>query len=95
MVKQGHFGLAAVVGGCYTARAVVREETSRLMSMEDHAASYEAERAAFAERDRDAASDGDSGDLSGIAQSDSLRLYLREIARIPLLAAQNDLRMVR
>ena len=65
------------------------------MSMEDHAASYEAERAAYAERERDAASDGDSGDLSGIAQSDSLRLYLREIARIPLLSAQNELLIAR
>ena len=65
------------------------------MSMEDHATSYEAERAAYAERDRDVAADGDAGDLSGIAQSDSLRLYLREIARIPLLSAQNELLIAR
>ena len=65
------------------------------MSMEDHAAGYEAERAAFTERDRDVAADGDSADLSGIAQSDSLRLYLREISRIPLLSAQNELLIAR
>ncbi|MGH2487961.1 MAG: sigma-70 family RNA polymerase sigma factor [Ktedonobacterales bacterium] len=65
------------------------------MSMEDHAAGYEAERAAFTERDRDVAADGDTSDLSGIAQSDSLRLYLREISRISLLSAQNEIVIAR
>ncbi len=32
-------------------------------------------------------------DLNGLAQSDSLRLYLREIARIPLLSAANEVRL--
>jgi RNA polymerase primary sigma factor len=32
-------------------------------------------------------------DLNGLAQSDSLRLYLREISRIPLLSAANEVRL--
>jgi RNA polymerase primary sigma factor len=32
-------------------------------------------------------------DLNGLAQSDSLRLYLREISRIPLLSAANEARL--
>ncbi len=32
-------------------------------------------------------------DLNGLAQSDSLRLYLREIARIPLLSAASEVRL--
>ena len=62
------------------------------MSMDEHAAAYEAERAARAERDVVIEADTD---LSGLAQSDSLRLYLREISRIPLLSAQNELLLAR
>ena len=32
----------------------------------------------------------DSEDISVLAQSDGLRLYLREIARIPLLSASDE-----
>ena len=32
-------------------------------------------------------------DMSNLAQSDSLRLYLREISRIPLLSAINESRL--
>ncbi|MGO8947661.1 MAG: RNA polymerase sigma factor RpoD/SigA [Ktedonobacterales bacterium] len=61
--------------------------------MDDRTAAYEAERAARAERDIPI--DTDTSDLSGLAQSDSLRLYLREISRIPLLSAQNELSLAR
>jgi RNA polymerase primary sigma factor len=37
----------------------------------------------------------DTDDLSELAQSDGLRLYLREIARIPLLSAQEELVLAR
>jgi RNA polymerase primary sigma factor len=60
--------------------------------MDEHAAAYEAERAARAERDVVIEAETD---LSGLAQSDSLRLYLREISRIPLLSAQNELMLAR
>ncbi|HEY7975339.1 MAG TPA: sigma-70 family RNA polymerase sigma factor [Ktedonobacterales bacterium] len=40
---------------------------------------------------RDLAAERDAGDASALTQSDSLRLYLREIARIPLLSAQREL----
>ncbi len=63
------------------------------MNMDDRTAAYEAERAARAERDIPI--DTDTSDLSGLAQSDSLRLYLREISRIPLLSAQNELSLAR
>jgi RNA polymerase primary sigma factor len=66
---------------------------NKLMNMDDRTAAYEAERAARAERDIQI--DTDTSDLSGLAQSDSLRLYLREISRIPLLSAQNELRLAR
>ena len=52
-----------------------------------------------AERDRDKAIEPereiiqDSADLSNMAQSDSLRLYLREISRIPLLSAASEARL--
>ncbi len=65
------------------------------MSIDEHAAAYEAERAARAERDREVAVEADTSDLSGLAQSDSLRLYLREISRIPLLSAQSELELAR
>jgi RNA polymerase primary sigma factor len=60
------------------------------MPLDDHTAAYEAERAAHAERDRDVAVETDTSDLGGAAQSDSLRLYLREISRIPLLSAPHE-----
>ncbi len=51
-----------------------------------------------ADRDRDKAIDLErdtiqDADLSNLAQSDSLRLYLREISRIPLLNASNESRL--
>src|SRR5215813_12336139 len=58
------------------------------MHMDDHTAAYEAERAARTERD---VAVGADEDFSSLAQSDSLRLYLREISRIPLLSAQSEL----
>jgi RNA polymerase primary sigma factor len=61
--------------------------------MDEHAASYEADRAARAERD--VVVETDSGDISGLAQSDSLRLYIREISRIPLLSAQSEYTLAR
>jgi RNA polymerase primary sigma factor len=64
-----------------------------LKNMDDRAAAHEAERAARAEREIPI--DTDNSDLSGLAQSDSLRLYLREISRIPLLSAQNELLLAR
>jgi len=65
--------------------------SDNFMNMDDRIAAHEAERAARAERDIPV--DTDTSDLSGLAQSDSLRLYLREISRIPLLSAQNELRL--
>jgi len=60
------------------------------MAMDEQAATYEAERAAArAERETEA----DNGDLSNLATSDSLRLYLREISRISLLSAQDEFRL--
>ena len=64
-----------------------------LKNMDDRVAAHEAERAARAEREIPI--DTDTSDLSGLAQSDSLRLYLREISRIPLLSAQNELLLAR
>ena len=51
-----------------------------------------------ADRDRDKANEPEretlqDADLSSLAQSDSLRLYLREISRIPLLSAVNESRL--
>lgn len=57
------------------------------MSIEDQEAVYEADKVAEVERD---GSREDTSDLSSLAQSDSLRLYLREIARIPLLSATRE-----
>src|SRR5215831_13233314 len=62
------------------------------MHMDDHTAAYEAERAAQAERD---VAVGADEDISGLAQSDSLRLYIREISRIPLLSAQSEYTLAR
>jgi RNA polymerase primary sigma factor len=61
------------------------------MAMDDQAAAYEAERAASAAHDRDVVVEADAADLGPLAQSDSLRLYLREISRISLLSAQREL----
>lgn len=63
------------------------------MNMDDRVAAREAERAAASEREP--VVEADSGDLSNLAQSDSLRLYLREISRIPLLSAQSELELAR
>ncbi|HEX8032259.1 MAG TPA: sigma-70 family RNA polymerase sigma factor [Ktedonobacterales bacterium] len=63
------------------------------MSMDEQVAAYEAERAA--QSGRDIAVENGSADLSGLAQSDSLRLYLREISRVPLLSAQDELALAR
>jgi RNA polymerase primary sigma factor len=60
------------------------------MNIDEQTAAYEAERAAHAERERDVAAEAESADLGNMAQSDSLRLYLREISRIPLLSAQRE-----
>ena len=60
------------------------------MNIDEQTAAYEAERAAHAERDRGATAEVESADLGNMAQSDSLRLYLREISRIPLLSAQRE-----
>ncbi len=60
------------------------------MAMEEPTG-YTPERSARGERDLAVDRDRDAGDVSVLAQSDSLRLYLREIARIPLLSAQREL----
>jgi RNA polymerase primary sigma factor len=63
------------------------------MNIDDQTAAYEADRAAHIERDRDVATETEAPDLSKTAETDSLRLYLREIARIPLLSAQRELEL--
>ncbi len=63
------------------------------MNMDDRMAAYEAERAARTERD--VAVETDTSDLGGFTQSDSLRLYLREISRIPLLSAQSEVALAK
>jgi RNA polymerase primary sigma factor len=63
------------------------------MNSDDRVAAREAERAAASEREP--VVEADAGDLSSLAQSDSLRLYLREISRIPLLSAQRELELAR
>lgn len=63
------------------------------MNSDDRVAAREAERAAASEREPIV--EADAGDLSSLAQSDSLRLYLREISRIPLLSAQRELELAR
>ena len=60
------------------------------MGIEDQEAVYEAEKVAGVERDRESSRELDTSDLGNLAQSDSLRLYLREIARIPLLSASRE-----
>src|SRR5512146_265919 len=56
------------------------------MSIEDQEAVYEADKVAEVDRD----GSREDTDLSGLAQSDSLRLYLRDIARISLLSAARE-----
>ena len=63
------------------------------MATEDNMAHLEAERAARAVQQVDSAVETDSADLSNIAQSDSLRLYLREISRISLLSAAREVEL--
>jgi len=63
------------------------------MGMEEQAAAYNTERGAPTERD--ILDDAEAADLGGMAQSDSLRLYLREISRIPLLSAQREVVLTR
>ncbi|MBF6589282.1 MAG: sigma-70 family RNA polymerase sigma factor [Ktedonobacterales bacterium] len=60
------------------------------MSTDEHTASLEAEQAARAAHRMESAVEVEAADLSSIAQSDSLRLYLREISRIALLSAQRE-----
>ena len=61
------------------------------MSIDEQAAGAAAERAARAANGLDPAYDADAGDLGNFAQSDSMRLYLAEISRVPLLSAQREL----
>ncbi|HEX8995274.1 MAG TPA: sigma-70 family RNA polymerase sigma factor [Ktedonobacterales bacterium] len=63
------------------------------MAMDEPTTSYVTERGA--RRNRDAAGDQDTGDVSALTQSDSLRLYLREISRISLLSAQRELELAK
>ncbi|HEX9037567.1 MAG TPA: sigma-70 family RNA polymerase sigma factor [Ktedonobacterales bacterium] len=60
------------------------------MAMEEPTAAYMPERNS-AHGDRDTTVERDVSDMGAMAQSDSLRLYLREIARISLLSAQREL----
>jgi RNA polymerase primary sigma factor len=63
--------------------------------MDDQTAEYGPDKSAPSERDREVAVETDTSELSSTAQSDSLRLYLREISRIPLLSAQRELDIAR
>jgi RNA polymerase primary sigma factor len=63
------------------------------MATEDNMAHLEAERAARAVQQAASSGETDSTDLANIAQSDSLRLYLREISRIPLLSAIREIEL--
>jgi RNA polymerase primary sigma factor len=60
------------------------------MSIDDHASGVEAERAARAANGVEPAIEADIGDVGTMAQSDSMRLYLAEISRVPLLSAQRE-----
>jgi len=62
--------------------------------MNEQAAGYDAERAARVEREV-ALVEADTGDLGMLAQSDSLRMYLHEITRVPLLSAQREYEIAR
>ncbi len=63
------------------------------MATEDNLAHVEAERAARLGGSDGIAVEADAADLGTIAQSDSLRLYLREISRIPLLSAAREIEL--
>jgi RNA polymerase primary sigma factor len=63
------------------------------MVMEENTAEIEAERAARTTQHVDVAVEIEASDLGSIAQSDSLRLYLREISRIPLLSAAREVEL--
>jgi len=63
------------------------------MATEDNMAHVEADRAAHSGQHSDGAAEIDAADLGTIAQSDSLRLYLREISRIPLLSAAREVEL--
>jgi RNA polymerase primary sigma factor len=63
------------------------------MPMEEQEEALLAEQAAVVEDD--VQDIDDSADLSDLAQSDGLRLYLREIARIPLLSARDEMTLAR
>src|SRR5690348_12348891 len=65
------------------------------MATEDNMAHLEAERAARAGQNGESAVETETADLAGIAQSDSLRLYLREISRIPLLSAAREVELAK
>ncbi len=66
------------------------------MNMEEQSAAYEAERLAQAGQEQELLlEDMEAPDVGGAAQSDSLRMYLREIARIPLLSANRELALTR
>ncbi len=62
--------------------------------MEEQDEALVIEQDAESEADIEAFGDEDI-DLTGLAQSDNLRLYLREIARIPLLSAHDELILAR
>ena len=70
-----------------------RAGIERFMATEDNIAHIEAERAARSGQPGDIAVETDTTDLGAIAQSDSLRLYLREISRIPLLSAAREVEL--
>jgi RNA polymerase primary sigma factor len=61
------------------------------MNREEQSTAHEAERLAQMGQEQELLlEDMEAVDLSGGTQSDSLRMYLREIARIPLLSAQRE-----
>src|SRR5579875_3398176 len=69
---------------CSRSKCPMEEQDEALVIEQD--AESEADIEAFGDEDID---------LTGLAQSDNLRLYLREIARIPLLSAHDELILAR
>lgn len=63
--------------------------------MEEQDDALLAERAAETDAEVEPLETSEGDDLSQLAQSDGLRLYLREIARIPLLSARDELTLAR